>query len=998
MTEDVARLRLTVESRGVAKSRTELQKLSRQGKRTQESLGGVKRSAGAVAASMVGMGAVLLTVGATLTKITRNWFSFNKAMLEVQTIAGVTADEMKGLRMQALKLSQTLGVDATDAARGFYQAISAGVAAQDAAAFVSQAAKLAQAGITDVGTATDLLTTALNSYGKSTSEAVKVSDMLMETVVLGKTNMPQLAKSFSRASAAAANMGVEMSELLGITAMLTKQGVPTAEAMTQVKAALTALVNPSKELQFLYEEMGVSSGRALIEQEGLAGALDKVRTATQGNDSMLVKALRSTEALNGAYGITGDKLKETQKLTEQVADSNGRVAEASKIAANEIGPASERISASFTIMAESIDKATNASQFLIDAMNGISDTISDPAFSEAYWTALAEGPERFFKWFLTGKGYIEQTNDEIAKIGLTLEQQRRYEENIETQRRRNQAAQMTALETAQRYVKLQRALEIAEDGRFTKSIASLKQELTYLDESIGKLDRKERILINYQTQIERVNVQLKRNLITQEQWKTKVDQIKRAYEDVITNGDLLDRAIRNVRDTAISTNKEFENWKTNILEAASNSSLLLKRIINAKEIRQSQSRIDEIMLGYEDDKLAALEKQKKEYEDHLKLGGQLTEKHQGILNLINNAIDSMREFNSEARKSATDKTYDSLKENLRTPLEVATAELNKAQEAIGAKANISMDERADMLARATNRFLEATKDPESAKKAGGGVDKATQEAERRQQEFEQLEMSLMTEEEAIMRSYNERMQIVINATEMTEQRKAEIKQRITADTNRKLDDMEQRRLQTSLRVASDFFGGMSQLAASFGKKGAKIAKAAAIAQATIDMYASAVAAYKSVVGVPYVGPVLAPIAAAGAIAAGVAQIQAIRSQPVGGYAQGGIIPGTSTSGDRLTANVNSGEMVLNKQQQTNLFRMASQKKNSDSSGRGGNVTIINQTRGEVSGEQSTDSEGNMQILIREAVQQTKNELTNEASLGGGSFLPAMEGAYGIARK
>ena len=57
-------------------------------------------------------------------------------------------------------------------------------------------------------------------------------------------------------------------------------------------------------------------------------------------------------------------------------------------------------------------------------------------------------------------------------------------------------------------------------------------------------------------------------------------------------------------------------------------------------------------------------------------------------------------------------------------------------------------------------------------------------------------------------------------------------------------------------------------------------------------------------------------------AAGLAQMMAMISQiksVTGGYASGGIIGGTSYSGDKLLARVNSGEMVLNKRQQTNLF-------------------------------------------------------------------------------
>ena len=50
-------------------------------------------------------------------------------------------------------------------------------------------------------------------------------------------------------------------------------------------------------------------------------------------------------------------------------------------------------------------------------------------------------------------------------------------------------------------------------------------------------------------------------------------------------------------------------------------------------------------------------------------------------------------------------------------------------------------------------------------------------------------------------------------------------------------------------------------------------------------------------------------------------ISSIKQATSGSYAQGGIIGGSSYSGDRLLANVNSGEMILNSRQQRNLFNL-----------------------------------------------------------------------------
>ena len=59
-------------------------------------------------------------------------------------------------------------------------------------------------------------------------------------------------------------------------------------------------------------------------------------------------------------------------------------------------------------------------------------------------------------------------------------------------------------------------------------------------------------------------------------------------------------------------------------------------------------------------------------------------------------------------------------------------------------------------------------------------------------------------------------------------------------------------------------------------------------------------------------------AATAGVATMVATIASIKSVTSGSYASGGIVPGSSFSGDNLTANVNSGELILNRAQQASI--------------------------------------------------------------------------------
>jgi hypothetical protein len=89
-----------------------------------------------------------------------------------------------------------------------------------------------------------------------------------------------------------------------------------------------------------------------------------------------------------------------------------------------------------------------------------------------------------------------------------------------------------------------------------------------------------------------------------------------------------------------------------------------------------------------------------------------------------------------------------------------------------------------------------------------------------------------------------------------------------AAAQRQIDEAE---ATAKLGLYSDFAGNLATI---FGQNTA-IGMAAAIAQTTIATYTAAMEAYKSVVGVPVVGPVLAVVAAGAAVAAGIANIKKI---------------------------------------------------------------------------------------------------------------------------
>ena len=108
---------------------------------------------------------------------------------------------------------------------------------------------------------------------------------------------------------------------------------------------------------------------------------------------------------------------------------------------------------------------------------------------------------------------------------------------------------------------------------------------------------------------------------------------------------------------------------------------------------------------------------------------------------------------------------------------------------------------------------------------------------------------------------------------------------------------------------------------AFGQLGGAIQQiddpAAQVAGIIMQAVANVAASFaKSLLGA--VGPWDWIAAAIGGVSTMISTIAAIKSATAGSYAEGGLVPGSSFSGDNLTANVNSGELILNRAQQGSI--------------------------------------------------------------------------------
>ena len=242
---------------------------------------------------------------------------YQKSMREVATISSEISTNLTLYQQSLIDLTTEIPVTANESAKALYGIVSAGYDGADGLKMLEISAKAAVGGVTDTATAADGMTSIMNAYKISMSEADKVSDQLFTTVRLGKTTFGEISASISQAAPTAAAFGVELDQMLGALATITKTGTPTAQAMTQIRAAIQGTTKVLGD--------GAFEGRTFQE------TLQLLYNEAGGSASKLKEMLGTDEALAAVLKLTGDNARGAAEDLKLIGESAGSAEEAFKL-------------------------------------------------------------------------------------------------------------------------------------------------------------------------------------------------------------------------------------------------------------------------------------------------------------------------------------------------------------------------------------------------------------------------------------------------------------------------------------------------------------------------------------------------------------------------------------------------------------------------------------------------------------------------------------------
>lgn len=339
--------------------------------------------------------APILAAGAASAKMAMD---FEDSMAKVSTIADATEVPMDEMQKAILNLSNQTGISSEEIAQNIYDSISAGQKTGDAVNFVSNSTKLAKAGFADAGAALDVLTTIMNAYRLKASEVTNVSDMLIQTQNLGKTTVADLASSMGKVIPTANAYGVSLDELCAGYAIMTANGVATAESTTYMNGMLNELGKSGTTVsETLKEKTGKTFKELMDSGMSLSDVLKIISDAATENNKSFGDMWSSSEAGKAGMILLGDSAENFNGVLEQMQNSAG----ATNTAFEKLDTNSTKIKkATNELKNDAIDLGTTLMEELAPIIENIAEKIS-----------------QFTEWF---NGLSESEKQMIIQIGLIV--------------------------------------------------------------------------------------------------------------------------------------------------------------------------------------------------------------------------------------------------------------------------------------------------------------------------------------------------------------------------------------------------------------------------------------------------------------------------------------------------------------------------------------------------------------------------------------------------
>jgi len=827
---------------------------------------------------------------------------FGQAMSTVKAITQATAEEFQKLEDRAKALGSSTRFSATEAASGMVELARAGLSVVETIEVVDDVLMLAQAGALDLASAAKLVGTALKVFKLEAKDATKVADVLATAANAALTDVNDLGEAFKYAAVAAKASNISFEETTAALTVLADAGLRGSAGGTALRIIMSKLAKPTATARKALKEMGLTMKDVDIQTLGFTKVMENM--ATKSID--LGKALELFEIRGGpAFLALVQNVPALQKMLKVLGEAEGNAARFAWEMDNNVAGALKAVSSAyegFTLQVLDSNKAGNTLKILLKALadgirslsdegskigEALSDSLIGIAYSAAFVSEAIKGIKVLFNVLKLAWNELAsamETGLSVIRLGWS-----RWKTDI----LKVQKAWKELTTNYKEYNRIQREFGI-EEAKIIKS-------------GLSEEEKKQKL---YQL---RLKLSVEYMGTTEAASRREIEAIKQKIKGEKTLSKIISGKFKANTEASEKEKDELLQKLTalglekNAIDALTES---MEKHKNAKAPKPPKSTGEETALGglSLDQELALFdESQVKAYKKGVASWQAFWDERLVIMQLsVSNEILALR------MSSVGEKDLEKRKKILeeKNALEVKYKALSLANETAQVKAKEKLDKDQLQVSKVIQEQIR-----ENELQAMTKEDEARARKEDSLKLYHAKQLQIVTDAGA---SLAEKHQLLLDQEVEREQLKAdqvsEIKaeQKAAEDKNRddaiRADKLVAQARMTTLRGTEQAFAAMYEASGKKIKAFFILQKAAAIASTIVMTYQSAIAAYKSMVGIPIVGPALGAAAAAIAVAGGLANVAIIARTSM---ATGGPVPGHSPtdSADNIPANLTAGEYV-----------------------------------------------------------------------------------------
>lgn len=409
------KVNVDVSNSGSKKATRDLEQLAYEATHTQTVFGKLKRSVGetfsgnklAVTAYLATLKAIKRAASDAKTAIV----DMDKAVTDLSVAQGqgrdTAANYLKQLNLQA----QSIGATTKETAQSADSWLRQGKSVKETGDLVYDSMILSKLGQIESAKASEYLTSALNGYKKSASEAIDIVDKLTAVDMESASDAGGLAESMSRTASAASMAGVSMDKLIGMISTVKEVTQASDESVGNMFKSVFSRMNQIKAGKFVDEETGESLNdtEKVLNKIGISmrdtngqflsseKILDEVGSKWKSFDGVTQRAVAT--AMAGTY--------QYNKLIS-LFDNYSKALQYTEVSANSAGTAINKFNNSYK---ESLEAKTNTLQASFESM------VLDSDMSKVY-SSIIEATTALVK-FIDKTGALKGTlSGLVAVMGI----------------------------------------------------------------------------------------------------------------------------------------------------------------------------------------------------------------------------------------------------------------------------------------------------------------------------------------------------------------------------------------------------------------------------------------------------------------------------------------------------------------------------------------------------------------------------------------------------